>query len=1151
MKRKFITAVIFAFFSLGADAQVVNAGPDTFVCPPGSTTLNATTTALSTTSYSISSIGYNPDPYNTGTFISLTDDSQSGVLPIGFSFEFFGVCYTQFYIGSNGWVAFSPQPTTYTSAAIPSTAASVPKNCVMGPWQDWNPGIAGGPYINYQTLGVAPNRRLVVSWNNCPMYSCTTTLGTFQIVLYETTNIIENYLANKPNCLSWAGGTGVQGLHDASGTVAFVVPGRNSTQWTAVNEGWRYTPGGAPIITWLQNGNPIGTGNSISVSPTTTTSYVAQVGGCNTYSDTVVVNVGTTVSATPSVIGICSGNSVNITASGVNSYSWAPATGLSCTTCANPVASPTTTTTYTVTGTNQYGCTSTATVFINVQPLPNASISPSAPVICNSGSVTLTASGGTSYNWSPSTGLSSTTVSNPSANPTITTTYTVTVTNGGCSSNASVTVTVSPPPTVTAGSNVTICNGGSTTLNASSSANTYSWAPSTGLSSTTVLNPSASPTTSTTYTLFVTDANGCTNSASVTVNVSTPTVSVNQPPSICPGGNVNLFATSNGISYSWTPTSGLSCNNCPGPNAAPTATTTYTVFIIDPNGCTASATTTVTVNTITVTTNQPPAICDGQNTQLTATSSGINYSWSPATGLSSTTVSNPIASPSTTTTYTVVASDANGCSAQTSVTVTVNPLPNASAGPDAQICSGNSTQLNASGGTSYTWSPATGLSNASISNPNANPTSTTTYIVTVSNGTCSNTDTMTVTVNPLPNASAGNNVAICFGASTQLNASGGSIYSWTPATGLNNTTSANPTAFPTATTTYTVTVTSAAGCTSTTSVTVTINPLPTANAGPDVTVCSNTSTQLNASGGVSYSWTPATGLNNSTISNPIATPTATTTYTVYVTNSFGCSSSDNVTVTIGPGFTLANASATDQTCGNNDGTATAGIPNGGVAPYTYSWNNGQTTATATGLVAGTYTVVITDANGCTASQNVSVGQVLGVSAAASASPTNGIAPLTVTFANGSVGANNYIWSFGDGSPVSNAAAPNHVYNTPGTYTVILIAYNNSQACADTVMLTIIVEEVAVLTVPNVFTPNGDGINDLFTITSKGIKSAAVVVFNRWGQVVAKWDPLSASWDGTDNGKPVSDGVYYYVISATDFNDKPMEEKGYVQVLSNK
>src|ERR1051326_7838429 len=96
-----------------------------------------------------------------------------------------------------------------------------------------------------------------------------------------------------------------------------------------------------------------------------------------------------------------------------------------------------------------------------------------------------------------------------------------------------------------------------------------------------------------------------------------------------------------------------------------------------------------------------------------------------------------------------------------------------------------------------------------------------------------------------------------------------------------------------------------------------------------------------------------------------------------------------------------------------------------------------------------------------------------------------------------------------------------------------------------VMLTIIVEEVAVLTVPNVFTPNGDGINDLFTITSKGIKSAAVVVFNRWGQVVAKWDPLSASWDGTDNGKPVSDGVYYYVISATDFNDKPMEEKGYV------
>jgi gliding motility-associated-like protein len=1149
MKKILLTVSALWMAAAGLRAQVINAGPDTFVCPPGSTTLNATTTAQGSTNYTIGSIPYLPNPYNTGTFVSMSDDSQTGPFPIGFNFEFFGVCYTDFYIGSNGWVAFSPQPVTYTSASIPSTSGTVPKNCIMGPWQDWHPGIAGGPYINYQVLGSAPFRRLVVSWNNCPMYSCTTTLGTFQIVIYETTNIIENFLANKPNCLSWAGGTAVQGVHDATGTVAFTVPGRNSTQWTAVNEGWRFNPGGAPVIVWYQSGNPtpIGTGSSVTVSPTTTTSYVAQVAGCSSGSDTVVVNVGPSVSASPTVMGICAGGSVNLTASGVTTYSWSPATGLSCTTCPNPTATPSTTTTYTVTGTNQYGCTSTATVFINVQPLPNASVSPSAPTICNGGSVVLTASGGTSYNWSPSTGLSATNVSNPTANPTATTTYTVQVTNAGCTSSTSVTVTVAPPPTVSAGPDATICNGSSTTLSGSGTGPTFSWSPGTGLSSTSVTNPTANPTATTTYTLVTTDANGCSNSDVVVVNVSTPSVTVSTPPSICPGGNVSLFANSNGIAYTWTPSTGLSCTNCPGPTASPTVTTTYTVIIADPNGCTASASVTVTVNNITVTCNAPAAICSGNSTQLNATSSATNYSWSPATGLSSTTIANPIASPTTTTTYTVVATDPNGCSATTTVTVTVNPVPAASAGLDASYCAGGTTQLNATGGGTYSWSPATGLSNTTIANPMASPTVTTTYVVTVSNGQCAASDSMTVTVYALPNINAGQNTAICFGASTQLSATGGLAYSWTPASGLSSTTVSNPTSFPTATTTYTVVGVDQNGCSNTSSVTVTINPLPVANAGPDVIICGSQSTQLNATGGGTYSWTPATGLSCTTCANPTANPGSTTTYTVIVTNTFGCTASDNMTVTIGPGFTLANAAATDATCGNSDGTATAGTPNGGTSPYTYSWNNGQTTVTATGLATGTYTVIVTDANGCTGTQTVVVNSVLGVNANASATPSAGIAPLNVAFTNTTTGATNYIWNFGDGSPLDNTFAPSHTYTAPGVYTVILVTYNNSPACADTITLTIIVEETAVLTVPNVFTPNGDGQNDVFSITSKGIKSAHAVIFNRWGSIIAEWDPLTSSWDG----KGAVDGVYYYVITATDYNDKGMEEKGFVQVLSNR
>lgn len=1149
VKMKRLIPLCTALILLTQAQAQVNAGPDTFVCPPGSVTLNATSTGNGSTVYSISSIPYTPDPYNTGTFVTMSDDSQTGPFPIGFTFEFFGVCYTDFYIGSNGWVAFSSQPVTFTSTPIPTTSASVPKNCIMGPWQDWHPGIAGGPYINYQTLGTAPNRRLVVSWNNCPMFSCTTTLGTFQIVIHETTNLIENFLQVKPNCTTWAGGTAVQGLHDPSGTIAFTVPGRNSTQWTAANEGWQYTPGGPPLIVWLQNGNPIGTGPSISVSPTTTTAYVAQT-GCGA-SDTVIVNVGPSVAVNPTVVGICAGTSVNLTASGVTSYNWSPATGLSCTTCPNPVATPTTTTTYTVTGTNLYGCTSTATTFINVTPLPNASVSPAAPTICNGVGITLTASGGTSYNWSPGTGLSSTVISNPVANPTTTTTYTVTVTNAGCSSTATVTVSVFPPPTVSAGPDVTICNGSSTVLNGTSSGNTYNWSPSSSLSSGTVSNPTATPTSTTSYTLTVTDVNGCTNTDVVVVNIATPTVTVNQPQPICQGGSVNLFATSNGISYSWTPTTGLSCGNCPGPTATPTATTTYTVYITDVNGCTASATTTVTVTVLTVTTNAPAAICLGGSAQLTATSSGTLYTWTPSGSLNNSTISNPIATPTTTTTYTVIASTSSGCTATTTVTVTVNPLPNASAGADVAFCSGNNTQLNASGGTNYSWAPSSGLNNSTISNPIATPTATTTYVVFVSNGSCTSTDTVTVTVNPTPVASAGNNTTICFGSSTQLNASGGSIYTWTPSSGLSNTTSNNPTAFPTATTTYTVIVTNSSGCTGTASVTVTINPLPVVSAGPNVSLCNGGNTQLSASGGVSYSWVPAQGLNNTTISNPLASPTATTTYTVYVTNSNGCSNSASVTVTIGSGFTLANAQASDQTCGSNDGTATAGTPNGGNSPYTYSWNNGQTTSTATGLTAGNYTVVVTDAQGCTTSQTVTVGQVIGANANGTANPPTGIAPLTVNFGNGSTGYTNSIWDFGDGSPLSNSSNPSHIYTAPGTYTITLIVYNNNSLCADTITMTVIVESEVTIVVPNVITPNGDGVNDLFTITSKGVKQAEVLLFNRWGAEVAKWDPLTTNWDGMKDGKMLSDGVYFYVVSATGFDDKTYEEKGYIQVLSNK
>ena len=272
-----ITLFLVSHFAIGQYCPAL--GPDQILpCGIGSTTLTADLSQCGpggpnpkqTTDYLVTNIPY-VSQVNNGTQIFMTDDSQQGPFNIGFNFCFYGQTYTQFYIGSNGWVSFSGgQPTTFTSQTIPTGNALVPKNCVMGPWQDWHPGIGG--QIRYQVQGVAPCRKLIVSWIGVPMFSCTGNQGTFHIVIYESTNIIENYIQDKPACITWQNGTAVQGIHNNAGTLAVTVPGRNSTQWTANNDAYRYTPNGPvvnPVLTWYRigNPNPIGTGTTINVTP--------------------------------------------------------------------------------------------------------------------------------------------------------------------------------------------------------------------------------------------------------------------------------------------------------------------------------------------------------------------------------------------------------------------------------------------------------------------------------------------------------------------------------------------------------------------------------------------------------------------------------------------------------------------------------------------------------------------------------------------------------------------------------------------------------------------------------------------------------------------------------------------------------------------
>ena len=184
-------------------------------------------------------------PQNTGgTVIPSSDDATHGPFNIGFTFAFFGNNYTQFYVGSNGWIGFSAGQTTgYTAQFIPN--AGSPKNTILADWEDLYPGSAN---IYYQTIGTAPNRKLVVSFNNVPHYGCRSNLHTFQFVLYETTNVIDINTVNKPLCGS---NNATQGLVNSAGTTVVPVDGRNASQWSVnVAETKRFTPD-APDIDWV------------------------------------------------------------------------------------------------------------------------------------------------------------------------------------------------------------------------------------------------------------------------------------------------------------------------------------------------------------------------------------------------------------------------------------------------------------------------------------------------------------------------------------------------------------------------------------------------------------------------------------------------------------------------------------------------------------------------------------------------------------------------------------------------------------------------------------------------------------------------------------------------------------------------------------
>ncbi len=660
---------------------------------------------------------------------------------------------------------------------------------------------------------------------------------------------------------------------------------------------------------------------------------------------------------------ICMGECVQLQGSGTGVwYTWSPAAGLSTTDGLTTTACPTETTTYYLTVMSADGCISVDSVTVNVET--NFLTTTADVSICAGENTILGVSGGTSYTWSPASSLINPNSATPIANPQTTTTYTVVSPNiTGCMDTAQVTVFVNPNPEAIACEDKTICLGDSIQLIVTTHAQ-YAWSPTNTLVNPNSGTPTAFPTVTTTYTVTVTDENGCTDTDEVVVFVNTPpTVSAGNDVQICVGASTPLNATG-GVTYSWSPATGLNNPNIPNPTANPTTSTTYTVTGTDANGCTSTDQVVVSVSeNAGITASADVIICEGEGTTL-GVIGGTNYTWSPSTGLNNPNAPNPIANPSVTTTYTVTGTSISGCPSVDNVTVFVNPKPEAIACEDKFICVGESIQLIVTTHAQYAWSPSNTLLNPNSGTPTAFPTETTTYTVTVTdeNG-CTDTDEVVVNVNNSTAIDLGPDQTLCGAGSIQLDAGPGLAYQWTPTTGLSDPTIRNPIANVTNTINYSVQVTTVNGCNAQDDITINVNPAPTADAGPNLTLCPGSSGQLMASGGVSYQWSPTTGLSDPNIANPIVTTDVVTTYSVTVTDAFGCTATDQTLVAISLPLTI-DPVISNATCCGNGGSALLNV-SGGFGNATFNWTpNVSNSNRASNLAVGFYKVVIEDAERC-------------------------------------------------------------------------------------------------------------------------------------------------------------------------------------------
>jgi gliding motility-associated-like protein len=658
--------------------------------------------------------------------------------------------------------------------------------------------------------------------------------------------------------------------------------------------------------------------------------------------------------------------------------------------------------------------------------------------------------------------------------------------------------------------------------------------------------------------LTVIGIEGCPESITKNVIINPlpiPTIFPSPSSNICKYDTANLIA-GGGVSYVWHEGRTLDDSTIFNPKAYPTVTTRYIVTVTDANTCHD------TISTLVVVLDLPPvdagldtSVClspgSFRDSVKLQASGAISYVWTPTTGLSNPSISNPTCRPLVNTTYYVKGTDANGCHAIDSVRVYfLDPKLNLIVDTTKPICRYDTTTLRVLDQgliTTYRWTPSIGISNDTVYSPFFYPSFTTTYVLQIANYCYTKSDTATVFVHQLPIVATQKLDSVCIGDSVQLRASGALTYLWRYSPTLSDTLIADPYAFPKTATWYLVTGTDTFGCKNKDSVKVLVYKPPTTFIKPDTAyICLGASVMLNAYGGVRYIWTADPTLSSTTIRTPIATPIDTHWYYVQIYNIHNCYHNDSIKINVQLPITPRVDSTHYDVCPR----ALVYLHASGGLYYSWSptqWLSNPQIANPYLRPDSTIIYTVRVSNDCffaDAYDTIIVHPNPTVDAGNDTTIDRGTHALLAGTSNGI----SYYWY--PGLHIDYPFALSSLYAPIDTLNRLLLYAVSDFGCTvhDSVYIRVVANTQ--LLIPSAFSPNGDGINDLFRIVRhlNIDKLDEFSIYNRWGEKVFTTSDFDTGWDGSYQGQPAPMSVYAWYVKAKTYEDKDVFVKGNVTLV---